>query len=87
VARWRAAEALLARRGDRNQAGELLAAGSSRPHAEQALRNAHQTAVALDAAPLRRQIESLAKRDRLRLDDPSTRRPGRRHLPQPHPSA
>jgi DNA-binding CsgD family transcriptional regulator len=55
-ARFREAEALLADR-------------SSRPQAEQVLRSAHQTAVALDAAPLRREIELLAKRGRLRLDD------------------
>jgi DNA-binding CsgD family transcriptional regulator len=51
------------------EAEALLAAGSFRPQAEQALRGAHQTAVALDAAPLRREIESLANRGRLRLDD------------------
>jgi DNA-binding CsgD family transcriptional regulator len=56
-ARFREAEALLADR-------------SSRPQAEQALRSAQQTAVALAAAPLRREIELLAKRGRLRLDDP-----------------
>jgi DNA-binding CsgD family transcriptional regulator len=55
-ARFREAEALLADR-------------SSRPQAEQALRSAHQTAVALAAAPLRREIEALAKRGRLRPDD------------------
>jgi DNA-binding CsgD family transcriptional regulator/tetratricopeptide (TPR) repeat protein len=51
------------------EAEALLAHGSSRPQAGQALRSAYQTAVALDAAPLRREIESLAKRGRLRLDD------------------
>jgi DNA-binding CsgD family transcriptional regulator len=51
------------------EAEALLAHGSPRPHAEPALRSAHQTAVALGAAPLRREIESLAKRGRLRLDD------------------
>ena len=51
------------------EAEALLAHGSSRPQAGQALRSAHQTAVALDAAPLRREIEALAKRGRLRLDD------------------
>jgi DNA-binding CsgD family transcriptional regulator len=54
------------------EAEALLIHGSSRPQAEQALRNAHQTAVALDAAPLRREIEALAKRGRLRLDHPDT---------------
>jgi DNA-binding CsgD family transcriptional regulator/tetratricopeptide (TPR) repeat protein len=55
-ARFRQAEALLA----------------SRPHHKQAetvLRPAHQTAVALGAAPLQRQIELLARRGRLRLED------------------
>jgi DNA-binding CsgD family transcriptional regulator/tetratricopeptide (TPR) repeat protein len=51
------------------EAEALLAHGSSRPQAEQALRGAHRTAVALGAAPLRREIESLARRGRLRLDD------------------
>jgi DNA-binding CsgD family transcriptional regulator len=51
------------------EAEALLADRSSRPQAEQALRSAYRTAVALDAAPLRREIESLARRGRLRLDD------------------
>ena len=51
------------------EAEALLAHGSSRPQAEQALRSAYRTAVALGAAPLRREIESLARRGRLRLDD------------------
>ena len=51
------------------EAEALLALGSSRPQAEQALRSADRTAVALGAAPLRREIGSLAKRGRLRLDD------------------
>jgi DNA-binding CsgD family transcriptional regulator len=55
------------------EAEALLAAGFSRPQAEQALRSAHQTAVALGAAPLRREIELLAKRGRLRLDDHTDR--------------
>jgi RNA polymerase sigma factor (sigma-70 family) len=81
--RWRAAAAAWERIGWPFEAGyarfreaeALLADRSSRPQAEQALRSArqtasaHQTAVALGAAPLRREIESLAKRGRLRLDD------------------
>jgi len=51
------------------EAEALLAAGASRPQAEQVLRGAYRTAVALGAAPLRREIGSLAKRGRLRLDD------------------
>jgi DNA-binding NarL/FixJ family response regulator len=51
------------------EAEALLADRSSHPQAEQALRSAHQTAVALGAVPLHREIESLAKRGRLRLED------------------
>src|SRR6266545_4704297 len=51
------------------EAEALLAHGSSRPQAEQVLRGADRTALALGAAPLRREIGSLAKRGRLRLDD------------------
>jgi DNA-binding NarL/FixJ family response regulator len=54
VARWRAAEALLARRGDRNQAGELL-------------RQGHATASDIGAEPLRRELERLARRGRVEL--------------------
>jgi DNA-binding CsgD family transcriptional regulator/tetratricopeptide (TPR) repeat protein len=48
----------------------LLAGGSPRGQAEVALRPAHQTAVALGAMPLRREIELLAQRGRLRLQEP-----------------
>ena len=54
-ARFREAEALLARRTPRSEA-------------EQALRAAHQTVVRLGAAPLQREIELLAQRGRLRLE-------------------
>jgi len=57
-ARFRQAEAL------------LLARGTSRPQAEAILRQAHQTAVALGAEPLRREIELLAQRGRLHLEEP-----------------
>ena len=57
-ARFRQAEAL------------LLAGGTPRPQAETILRQAHQTAVELGAAPLRREIELLAQRGRLRLEEP-----------------
>jgi DNA-binding CsgD family transcriptional regulator/tetratricopeptide (TPR) repeat protein len=56
-ARWRQAEA-------------LLAVGAPRQQAEAALRPAHQTAVMLGAAPLRREIELLAQRGRLSLEAP-----------------
>ena len=51
------------------QAEALLASGPHRKQAETVLRPAHQTAVALGAAPLRREIELLAQRGRLRLKD------------------
>jgi DNA-binding NarL/FixJ family response regulator len=51
------------------QAEALLASGPHHKQAETVIRPAHQTAVALGAAPLRRQIELLAQRGRLRLGD------------------
>jgi DNA-binding CsgD family transcriptional regulator/tetratricopeptide (TPR) repeat protein len=48
----------------------LLAGGSPRDQAVAALRPAHQTAVELGAMPLRREIELLAQRGRLRLEEP-----------------
>jgi DNA-binding CsgD family transcriptional regulator/tetratricopeptide (TPR) repeat protein len=56
-ARWRQAEALLTR-------------GGARTAATTALRQAHQTAVRLDAAPLRRELEGLARRARIDLAEP-----------------
>jgi DNA-binding CsgD family transcriptional regulator/tetratricopeptide (TPR) repeat protein len=47
----------------------LLASGPHLKQAETMLRPAHQTAVRLGAAPLRREIELLAQRGRLRLED------------------
>jgi DNA-binding CsgD family transcriptional regulator len=59
TARWRAAEALLARRGDRGLAADLL-------------RQGHASAVDLGARPLRRELERLARLARVDLgrDDP-----------------
>ena len=54
MARWRAAEALLTSRGDRNLAGELL-------------RRGHAAAVALGAEPLRGELERLARLGRVEL--------------------
>jgi DNA-binding CsgD family transcriptional regulator len=51
------------------QAEALLAGGPPCTQAESVLRPAHQTAVALGAAPLRQEIQLLAKRGRLRLED------------------
>ena len=50
------------------QGEALLAGGSRHKQAETVLRPAGQTAVALGAAPLRREIELLAQRGRLRLE-------------------
>jgi DNA-binding CsgD family transcriptional regulator/tetratricopeptide (TPR) repeat protein len=51
------------------QAEALLASGPHHKQAETVLRPAHQTAVALGAAPLQREIELLAQRGRLRMED------------------
>ena len=56
--RWRAAAALLERRGDRERAARLL-------------RQAHAAAVALGAAPLRREVERLARAARVGLAAPA----------------
>jgi DNA-binding CsgD family transcriptional regulator len=61
-ARWRQAEALLARRGPRAQAST-------------ALRQAHRTAARLGAAPLRRELEDLARRARIDLTEPQAAEP------------
>jgi DNA-binding CsgD family transcriptional regulator len=53
------------------EAEALLAGGAPRREAEAALRPAHQTVVALGAVPLRREIELLAQRGRLRLEEPA----------------
>jgi DNA-binding CsgD family transcriptional regulator/tetratricopeptide (TPR) repeat protein len=50
------------------QGEALLAGGSRHQQAETVLRPAQQTAVTLGAAPLRREIELLAQRGRLRLE-------------------
>jgi DNA-binding NarL/FixJ family response regulator len=57
-AQWRQAEALLASRAPRDRA-------------EETLRAAHTVAVRLDAAPLRRELELLAQRGRVRLEAPA----------------
>jgi DNA-binding CsgD family transcriptional regulator len=76
--RWRAAAAVwqqLERPFDTayaqfREAEALLVGRAPGPQAEQVLRSAHQTAVALGAGPLRREIELLAQRGRLRLEEP-----------------
>jgi DNA-binding CsgD family transcriptional regulator len=69
MARWRAAEALLSRRGDRTLAADLL-------------RQGHAAATAVGAAPLRRELERLARLARVELGggqdpagEPDTTRP------------
>ena len=52
------------------QAEALLGIGAPRQQAEAALRPAHQTTVRLGAGPLRRVIELLAQRGRIRLEEP-----------------
>jgi DNA-binding CsgD family transcriptional regulator/tetratricopeptide (TPR) repeat protein len=52
------------------QAEALLVGGAARQQAEAALRPAHRTAVALGAVSLRGEIELLAQRGRLRLQQP-----------------
>jgi DNA-binding CsgD family transcriptional regulator/tetratricopeptide (TPR) repeat protein len=52
------------------QAEALLAGGAARQQAEAAMGPAHRTAVTLGAAPLRHEIELLAQRGRLRLQEP-----------------
>ncbi len=60
------AEALL------RQAETILGVGGGeRPAAEAALRSAHATAVAIGAVPLRTEIEALAQRARIDLNDPA----------------
>jgi DNA-binding NarL/FixJ family response regulator len=51
------------------QAEALLARGGSRQKAEQAIRHAYRTTVALGAEPLRREVELLAQRGRLSLQE------------------
>jgi DNA-binding CsgD family transcriptional regulator len=72
-AHWREAEALLARRG-------------SRTAATTALRHAHQTALQLRAAPLRQEIEGLARRARLDLSErtPTAKAPPARPPADPY---
>jgi DNA-binding CsgD family transcriptional regulator/tetratricopeptide (TPR) repeat protein len=53
------------------QAETLLAAGAPRAEVEPVLRAAHRATVALGAGLLRREIELLARRGRLRLEDPA----------------
>jgi DNA-binding CsgD family transcriptional regulator/tetratricopeptide (TPR) repeat protein len=52
------------------QAEALLASSAPRSQAEKALRVAHAVAVRLGAVPLRRELELLAQRGRLRLEQP-----------------
>jgi DNA-binding CsgD family transcriptional regulator len=72
-AQWRQAEALLATRAPRAQA-------------EETLRAAHAVAVRLGAAPLRRELELLAQRGRVRLEEATEPAPATAEAPSVSPS-
>jgi DNA-binding CsgD family transcriptional regulator/tetratricopeptide (TPR) repeat protein len=65
------------------QAEALLAAKAARARTEPVLRAAHRTAVALAAGPLRREIELLAGRGRLPLEEPAATAPAPEASPSP----
>jgi DNA-binding CsgD family transcriptional regulator/tetratricopeptide (TPR) repeat protein len=74
--RWEQLEVPYAAAYDRfRQAEVLLAARAPRSRTEPVLRAAHRTAVALGAAPLRREIEQLAGRGRLDLREQAATAP------------
>ena len=73
-ARWRMAEALLARRARSGPAVE-------------ALREAHATAQRMGAEPLRRELQALATRAGIGLDEPATAATGPTAPPSPVPAA
>jgi DNA-binding CsgD family transcriptional regulator len=89
--RWRAAAAASERLAHPFDAGyahfreaeALLGGRAPRPQAEQVLRSAHRTAVALGAGPLRREIELLAQRGRLHLGEPIDTTASPEALPSP----
>jgi DNA-binding CsgD family transcriptional regulator/tetratricopeptide (TPR) repeat protein len=89
--RWQAATAAwnqLARPFDAAYAGyrqaeALLTGGGSRTQAEATLRAAHQTTVTLGAEPLQREVELLAQRGRLRLEEPVATGPSPEVPPSP----
>jgi DNA-binding CsgD family transcriptional regulator len=89
--RWRAAAVVWERLGRPfeaayahfRQAEALLVDRAPRSQVEDALRPAHHTAVALEAKPLRQEIERLAQRGRLRLTDPATATAQPQTLPSP----
>ena len=67
------------------QAEALLGVRAPRPQIQPVLRAAHQMTVALGAGPLRREIELLANRGRLRLEEPAATAPApQRRPPQRH---
>jgi DNA-binding CsgD family transcriptional regulator/tetratricopeptide (TPR) repeat protein len=65
------------------QSEALLAAGAPRLQAEQAIRSAYRAALTLGAGPLRREIELLAQRGRLRLEEPVATTASTEALPSP----
>ena len=65
------------------QAEALLGARAPRAQIQPVLRAAHQTTVTLGAGPLGREIELLANRGRLRLDEPVAKGPAPAASPSP----
>jgi ATP/maltotriose-dependent transcriptional regulator MalT len=65
------------------QAEALLGVRAPRAQIQPVLRAAHQTTVALGAWPLRREIELLANRGRLRLQEPAATAPASAASPSP----
>jgi DNA-binding CsgD family transcriptional regulator len=61
----------------------LLGIGAPRQQAAAVLRPAHQTTVRLGPGPLRREVELLAQRGRLRLEEPKKRTTSPEALPSP----
>jgi ATP/maltotriose-dependent transcriptional regulator MalT len=65
------------------QAEALLGVRAPRAQIQPVLRAAHQTTVALGAGPLRREIELLANRGRLHLQEPAAKGPAPAASPSP----
>jgi DNA-binding CsgD family transcriptional regulator len=65
------------------QAEALLGVRAPRAQIQPVLRTAHQTTVALGAWPLRREIELLANRGRLHLQEPAATTPAAEASPSP----
>ena len=84
---WRPTEPSGRQAGGRpTRSPRRVGGGASRQQAETVLRAAHQTTVALGALPLQREVELLAQRGRLRLQEPldTTAAPTAASLPAAH---